>query len=78
MAYAVINFDEKHDGDVDETLQPTVLEYAQILCKNGAQSNQKWCYCFDGFEFSDLETPLRAVSSESNKFYKMYEKTSLL
>ncbi len=35
------------------------FNYAQLLCKNEAQSSQKWCELNfdDGFKFTDVENP---------------------
>ncbi len=53
VAYPNVKFDEKHDGAVAQEF----WGYALILCKNRAQSHQKWCNLNfdDKFEFSDLK-----------------------
>ncbi len=53
-----VKLNKENDGEVAEAVRPTVLIYAQIVCRNGAQVNQKWCYLdFDpGIEFVDLKS----------------------
>ncbi len=58
--------------------------WAEILCKHGVRSTQKWSYLNFHvlFEFGDLETtpsllPLAAVLAESGKFDKMAGKNNM-
>ncbi len=59
------------------TYDPLLSSYVQISVKNRHQNLQKWCHLNfnDGFEFGNLENPRSAVSSESNEFDKLTQKT---
>ncbi len=64
IAYLWVKFDEKYTGEVAEPYSQPYLRYGQVLCKNGAQSTQKWSQLDydDRFDNGELENLLVAWS----------------
>ncbi len=77
--FPYINFEEKHDEDVAEPVQPTVLELCVNFVQSGTQSHHKWCHLNfdDEFQLGDLNNPITTISSRSNEFDKLAQKTAL-
>ncbi len=75
VSYLRVKFGEKHDGDVAEPIQPTVLELWQNFMQKWSLQPPK---IYDKFNFGDLRNPTTAVSSKSDKFDKLAQKVALL
>ncbi len=80
VPHPLVKFDVKPDGEVAESVPPTVLELGQNFVQKWCQSTRKLSSLSfqDRFEFGDLENRPAAVLSKSGEFDKIGQKKNTI
>ncbi len=81
MPYPYVEFDKKHDGDVAESVRPTILELFPNFVQKWRSKPRKMALSSiltTDTNLATSKTPLTAVSSKSYEFDKLVQKMSFI